>query len=107
MSLEGTIEYRAIINATESGQVVAAVANKSIVVTSLIFSADAAGSVAFTSGDGGDPLTGLIYYAADSSTIFPHNYGGYFATAAGEGLYCAITTALTINASFTLSYRLV
>ena len=100
MSLSGTIEYNAIANVTESGEIKAAVANKSIVVTSLIISADAAGTVTFKSDDGsGTALAGILYFAANSSTIFPH--------VSGEALFATITTALTINASFTITYRLV
>lgn len=108
MSLSGTIEYSTIANVTESGEIVAAVTNKAIVVTGLIISADAAGTVTFKSDDGsGTALAGILYFAADSSTIFPHRYGGYFATVSGEALFATITTALTINASFTITYRLV
>lgn len=106
MSLEGTIEYRALADETASAELLAAVANKSIVVTGMTISADAAGSVVFkTDGGSGAAISSTLYLAAGSTLSLAPNYNGLFATAIGEALYATI--AITGNMSFMFTYRLV
>ncbi len=106
MSLQSTITYRAITDETASAEILAAVALKSIVVTGMIISADAASSVVFKSDDGsGASISSTLYLAAGSTMSLPPNYDGWFSTVAGEALYATIS--ITGNMSFMFTYRLV
>ncbi len=106
MSLQSTITYRAIADETASAELLAAVPLKSIGVTGMIISADAASSVLFKSEDGsGATLSNTLYLAAGSTMSLPLNYDGWFSTVAGEALYATIS--ITGNMSFVFTYRLV
>ena len=106
MSLQSTITYRAIADETASAELLAAVPLKSIVVTGMIISADAASSVVFKTEDGsGAVVFGTLYLAAGSTMSLPPNYDGWFSTVAREALHATIT--ITGNMSFMFTYRLV
>ena len=106
MSLTSTIPYRTYSNKTASGEILAAVTAKSIVITSMVISASATSTVLFRSADGsGTVLSGTLNLAAGVPFVLPNNYDGHFTTVAGEALYATITG--TVNMSFTFTYRLV
>ena len=84
---------------------VTAVAGARIRVMSLVASC-AATATAFTLNSkpagSGVAISPLITNAINDKTVLPHNPGGWFETAVGEGL--TVTTGAGATAGFTLTY---
>jgi len=97
---------RKIVDGATSGdnEIIAAVANRRIVVTSLFIVSESTSTVRFESGAGGTALTGQMKGAAGAAVVLPYNAKGWFQTAAGANLNMELSGATSVDGG--LTYRL-
>lgn len=95
------------INAGSSGDntLLAAVANRRIIVHQLFIVAAGAVNVRFESGAGGTALTGQMPLVASSGFVLPFSEAGWFETAAGVLLNLELSGAVGVHGCFKYSLR--
>ena len=89
-----------IINASTNGDntIVSAVAGKKIRVVSLFFICAGTTTVRFESGAGGNALTGVMAFTAQTGMVLPHNEDGWFNdTATGDFLNMELNAAVSVQ----------
>ena len=96
---------RAIINGNSSPvAVVADVASKRLVITSLFLVVTTAVTVTFEDTDGAD-ISGAMALGANGSLVLPHNPDGWFETPVGKGLKIALGTGVQISGYMNYHFR--
>lgn len=101
MSKQSDAPYKfAKIALTDSGDLVALVANRKIRVVSLFFVILGNQTVKFQSGASTD-LTGAMSPGANGGLSLPFNQAGWFETAAGEKLNAVLGGATTLAGGLT------
>lgn len=83
-------------------EIVAAVAGKKIIVTSMLLVSTGTDTFQFLSAS--TAITGVMKGAAGAVVVLPYNAKGWFQTAAGEALKSDISS--TNNVAGSLTYRL-
>jgi len=87
----------AAVELSASGNVVAAVSGKRIVVLGYVLTLDGAATVQWQTSTGPTDLSGPMKVAAGSVIVAPVNGHGWFKTAAGDALRLAVTGTVNVG----------